>query len=73
MLVVWIVAAILGYILLGVIIGTAIKTILYEKDIVSDYGDAESFGVLCGILWPASPFFFVCLWVSRKVGSIFES
>jgi len=61
-----IVVSIIAYITIAVIVGVVITVMLFEKGIIEGRPDAETFGGVCGVLWPVSPFLLLMLWVGKE-------
>lgn len=69
----WIILIIvLGYILIGVIISPIVSNVFYKQNWIRDRAETDGFGVLCGILWPASPFIFLCFLINKAIGNLFN-
>ncbi len=61
-----------GYVLIAVVIGTVIAKVFYWKDFICDSTDADCFGALCGVLWPASPFILACFGLVKLISRFFD-
>ena len=63
---VWtVVLVVIGYAIIATVVGTLLSAVSGKPRMIEDQTDAKAFAYLCGVFWPISPVFLVCLVIHK--------